>query len=225
LAGLAGVSGIVWFVFRVVTRQFDQRTVLIALLVSTAILIVGTLAILAGRRRRFAMLSVEDRRLLETHGGGLLLGGGSTSSRLAAVGSVILVLSGAAALFAVGTKPSLQMSVGDCLTLDRQTSIQSVSAIPCALPRGEEIYAIVTDPAPPGAPYPGIEAVRAAAKPGCEAAYKVFIGEPYTTSSTLWISILSPEEPYWVLDIRQNWCAVSDPSGQQMTGSARGSHR
>lgn len=222
LAGFGLVAGVLWAVFRVVGRQFDQRTVLIGLLVSTAVLVVGTLVLLHRRRRRFASLSAEDRRLIEAHGGGGLLAG-PAPSRLMAVGGVIVLLSVAAVLFAVGTKPSLGIKVGDCFTLDRQTSIEQISAIPCALPHGTEVYAVVVDPAPSVAPYPGIDAVRAAANPGCEAAYERFVGAPYTTSSRYWINVLSPEEPYWAIGIRTNWCAVHDRKGRQTTGSAKGS--
>ena len=222
LAGFGIVSAVLWFVFRVVERQFDQRTVLMGLLVSTAVLVVGTLALLHRRRRRFASLSPEDRRLLEANGvGGLMVGPGS--GRLLAVGVVMVLLSAGTVMFAVGTKASLSMKVGDCFTLERNTSIEKVSAIPCELPHGSEIYAVVVDPAPAGAPYPGIDAVRAVAKPQCEAAYERFIGAPYTTSSRFWISILSPEEPYWVIDVRTNWCSVRSTDGRQTTGSAKGS--
>jgi hypothetical protein len=221
LTGFGVVAVLLWGVFRIVGRQFDQNTVLLGLLVSTAILIGGTLLVLQRRRRRFASLSPEDRRLIEVHGGGGLLAG-PVSNRLVAIAGVILLLSAAAVLFAVGTKPSLGFKAGDCFTLDRNTSIERVSVIPCALPHGTEIYAVIVDPTPLDAPYPGIEAVRAAANPGCEAAYERFVGAPYTTSSRYWINILSPEEPYWAIGIRTNWCAVHDRRGRQTTGSARG---
>jgi hypothetical protein len=174
------------------------------------------------RRWRFASLSAEDRKLLQAHGRGELLAG-PAPSRIMAVTAVIVMLSAAAVIFAVGTKPSLGMKVGDCFTLDKQTSIEQIAAIPCAFPHGTEVYAIVTDPAPDGAPYPGVDVVRAAAQPACEAAYEPFVGAPYTTTSKYWIGILSPEEPYWVIGIRTNWCAVYDRKGRQTTGSAKGS--
>ena len=222
LTGFGIVALVLWGIFRIVGRHFDAFTVLVGLLISTAVLITGTLVMLQRRRWRFASLSAEDRKLLQAHGRGELLAG-PASSRIMAVTAVIVLLSAAAVVFAVGTKPSLGMKVGDCFTLDRQTSIEQVSAIPCALPHGTEIYAVIMDPAPVDAPFPGIDAVRAAAKPGCEAAYERFIGAPYTTASRYWMNILSPEEPYWVIGIRTNWCAVYDRRGQQTSGSAKGS--
>lgn len=221
LAGFGVVAAVLWAVLRIVGRQFDQRSVLIGLFISAAVLIIGTLVVLGRQRRRFSSLSADDRRLVESYGGGLVAG--PAPGRLMAVAVVIVLLSSAAVLFAIGTKPSLAMKVGDCFTLDRDTSIEQVSAIPCDLPHGVEVYAVVEDPAPPGAPYPGVDAVRAAAKDGCEAAYEPFVGAPYTGSSRLWINILAPEEPYWVTGVRTNWCALQDPNGRQTSGSARGS--
>ena len=221
LTGFGLVAFVLWGVFRIVGRHFDQFTVLVGLLISTAVLVAGTLVMLQRRRRRFAALSPEDRKLLEAHGRGELFGG-PASGRIIAVTGVILMLSAAGVLFAFGTKPSLGMKVGDCFTLDKQTSIEQVAAIPCALPHGTEIYAMVVDPAPLDSPYPGIEAVQAAAKPQCVAEYERFIGAPYTTASRYWMNILSPEEPYWAIGIRTNWCAVYDRKDRQSTGSARG---
>jgi hypothetical protein len=222
LAGFGVVAFLVWTVFRVIQRQFDQRTVLGGLLICTVVLIVGTLVLLQRRRRRFASLSEEDRKLLEAHGaGGMLASPGS--GRLLLVGAVIVVLSGAVVVFALGTKASLQMQVGDCFTLDRETSIEQVSTISCDLPHSTEIYAVVVDPAPFDAPFPGIDAVRAGAKAGCDAAYVTFIGAPYTRKSTFWINVLSPEEPYWAVGIRTNFCTVHERRNEQTSGSARGS--
>jgi hypothetical protein len=222
LAGFGVVAILIWGVFRVIQRRFDEHTVLFGLLVSVAVLALGTLVLLHRRRRRFASLTAEDRRLMERQGAWALLSGPG-SGRLLAVALVILLLSGAAVVFAVGTKPSLGMKVGDCFTLDRHTSIQQVSAIPCALPHGTEVYAVVENPAPLDAPYPGVDAVRAYANPTCEAAYEAFVGVPYSPSSRLWISILSPEEPYWVIGVRTTWCSLQARDGGQTTGSALGS--
>jgi hypothetical protein len=222
LAGFGVVALLVWGVFRVIQRQFDQHTVLLGLLVSVAMLVVGTLVLLHRQRRRFASLSADDRRLLERQGAWAGLSGPG-SGRLLAVAMVILLLSGAAVVFAVGTKPSLGMKVGDCFTLDGHSSIQQVSAIPCALPHGTEIYATVENPAPLDVPYPGVEAVRAAAKAGCAEAYEPYVGAPYSPSSKMWISILVPEEPYWVIGVRTSWCSLQARDGEQTAGSARGS--
>lgn len=222
LAGLGIVYGIALIVFRELGRRFDQHTVLAGLLLVTLALVVWALALLLRRRQRFAALSAEDRRLLETQGSAGLFEG-LTQGRLLFVGAAVVLLSGATVLFAVGMKPSLNLKVGDCFSLDGRPMVEEVSAIPCDLPHGSEVFATVDDPAPPGAPYPGVDVVRAAATSGCQAAYKRFVGVPYVRSSKWWINILSPAESYWVIGIRVNWCTLATVRGEQTMGSARGS--
>jgi hypothetical protein len=221
LAGFGVVYTIAVIAFRELGRRFDQRTVLAGLLLLTVVLIAWTLVLLRRRRLRFAALSADDRRLLETQGSGGLFEG-QTPGRLLFVGAVIILLSSAAVVFAVGTKPSLSMNVGDCFTLDRRHTIEQVSAIPCELPHGTEIYAIVVDPAGPEASYPGLDAVGTAAMPGCLTAFERFIGAPYAPTSKWFLEVLTPEDPYWRIGVRSNYCTVLARSGRQTTGSARG---
>jgi hypothetical protein len=222
LAGLGIVYGIAVIVFRELGRRFDQHTVLAGLLILTLALVMWALALLVRRRRRFASLSAEDRRLLETQGSAGLFEG-LTPGRMLFVGALIVLLSGATVMFAVGMKPSLSLKIGDCFSLDGRPMVEEVSAIPCDLPHGIEVFATVDDSAPAGAPYPGMDAVRAAATPGCQAAYERFVGVPYVRSSKWWINILSPAESYWVIGIRVNWCTLATVHGEQTMGSGRGS--
>jgi hypothetical protein len=221
LAGFGVVYTIAIFVIRELGHRFDQRSVLGGLLVVAATLIVSTLVVLTRRRRQFATLSDDDRRLLRSQGSAGFFEG-QAAGRLVIVGVIVIALSGAVVVFAIGTKPSLEIKVGDCMTVDRAVSVQQVSAIPCVLPHVFEVFAVVDNPNPIGAPYPGVEAVRAAAMPGCEAAYAAYVGAPYTRPSKWWISTLTPEEPYWAIGIRANWCTVADVGGGQTIGSARG---
>jgi hypothetical protein len=221
LAGFGVVYTIAVIAFRELGKRFEQRTVLASLLLLTLVLIVWTVVLLGRRRRRFASLSADDRRLLEVHGSAGLFEG-LAAGRLLVVGAAMIVLSCAAVVFAVGNKPSLAMKVGDCFTLDRHTSIEQISAIPCELPHIDEIYAIVENPAPAGEPYPGVDAVRAAATPACNAAFAVFAGAEYVETSQWRIAILTPEDPYWRIGIRASWCAVVARDGHQTAGSARG---
>ena len=183
---------------------------------------VAALLVLGRRRHRFASLSVEDRRLLVSEGNAGIFEG-QPVGRLLVVGAIIVLLSCAAVVFAVGTKASLAMQVGDCFTVDGKASIEQISAIPCALPHVTEVFAIVDVPAPSGAPYPGLEVVREAAMPGCRAAYPAYVGAPWTPTSKWWISAMTPEEPYWAIGVRSNYCTVVSMTGGQVTGSARGS--
>jgi hypothetical protein len=222
LAGFGVISWIILFAFRVVGQRFDQRTVLVALLASALVLVLGTLLLLRQRRRRFAVLSADDRRILEAYGGRFVAV--PSPSGLVTVAVVIVALAGSAVLFAVGTKPSLAMRVGDCFSLTQSEAIQQVSAISCDLPHDTEVYATTENPAVAGAPFPGTIAVRAAAKADCERAYVSFVGEPYTTASRYVIHLLTPEQPYWDAGVRTTWCAVRGVAGQT-TGSARNTGR
>jgi hypothetical protein len=222
LAGFGIVYTIAIIALRELGRRFDQRSVLFALLLVTTGLVVSTLFVLRRRRQRFASLTAEDRRILASQGSAGFFEG-QAAGRLLVVAGVVIVLSGAAVVFAVGAKPSLAMKVGDCFTVNQKAAIEQISAIPCALPHITEVYAIVENPAPAGAPYPGIEAVRAAAMPGCLAAYPAYVGAPYAPSSKWWVSAMVPEDPYWAVGIRAAWCTVVDVHGRQVTGSARGS--
>jgi hypothetical protein len=222
IAGVGVVYGIATFVFRELGRRFEARTVLASLLLLATVLIAWALVLVQRRRRRFAALSADDRRLLRSQGSGGFFEG-QAIGRLLIVGAIVMLLSGAAVVFAVGTKASLDMKVGDCFTLDRKTSVQQLSAIPCELPHIDEVIAIVEYPAPSGAPFPGTEALRAAALPFCKAAYATYVGTPYVASSKWWVAAMTPEEPYWAIGIRANWCTVVATSGLQVSGSARGS--
>ncbi len=210
-----------WSGWASVGRRFDQRSVLVGLLIVTTALILWTLLFLRSRRRRLESLTPAERRVVEAQAGA-----GSIDSqartRLALIGGLIVVLSSVVILFAVTTKSSLNLQVGDCVTVEPNVTFQTVAAIPCALPHGNEIYAVIEIPAPSGAPWPGDTSLRAAAEPGCEAAYATFIGAPYIRSSRWWISIFVPEDPYWAIGVRSTWCTVANVKGAQTSGSARG---
>jgi hypothetical protein len=221
IAGFGVVYAVAIVAFRELGRRFDQRTVLLSLLVLTLAIIVWTLVFLGRRRRRFASLSADDRRILEVQGSGGLFAG-LAAGRFLAVGAVMILLSGAAVVFAVGQKASLQMRVGDCFTLDRRSSIEQIAAIPCELPHGTEVIGIFTYPEPAGAGYPGVEAARGEAMPFCTTAYQAYVGIAYPGSNVYWLSAMVPEQSYWDVNVRSAWCTVVDMQLRQTSGSARG---
>jgi Septum formation len=223
LVALGFVAWIALAALRGLSRGFYQGTVLAGLLVTAVALLVAMLYIVRWRRRRFSSLSPADRRLLAASTGSLLRD--PTAYALVISLGVIVLLGAAAILFATGTKPSLEMKVGDCIDLPGTTSIQQISSVPCELPHDREIYAVSTNPAAPGAPYPGEPAVQAAAFPDCEAAYAVFVGEPYSPRSRYSIRLLYPQQPYWDIGIRTTFCTIADPHRGQLTGSGRGAAR
>ena len=221
LAGFGIVAGLIWGIWRVVGRQLDARLVFYALILCAALLIGGVVVVTLRRRRRFAGLSAEDRAVVEAHVAGSFSMGVPAGS-LALMGLSVVLLAGAGFIYSIGTKPSLSMKVGDCFTLS-EASFQSVSTVPCGFPHVTEIYADFVDPAPVGAGFPGLDAIRATAMPTCEAEYASFIGAPYAEGATFKITILVPEKSYWDRGMRRSFCSVSRPDLDQVTGSARGS--
>jgi hypothetical protein len=226
-APLIGFSIAAWVAlvaFRTVMREFDQRTVLLALFFAAAALLLATLVSVWRRRRRFASLSRTDRTVLQAAARGWLR---DEPIAPAIVGSLVVigVLSAAAVLFAVGTKPTLSLAVGDCFTLTQRASIQQISAIPCELAHATEVYAVFTYPEASNAPYPGVDAVRSEPMPFCAAAYETYVGVPYTDRQFYWVSDMAPEQAYWDIGVRTAWCTLGARAGSQTTGTARGAHR
>jgi hypothetical protein len=224
LIGFGVALSLAFAVLRSVAREFDQRTVLIALFLAASALLLTILVSLWRIRRRFAGLSRADRSILEAAGGGWLRNSSIAPAMFGAI-AIIVVLAAAAVLFAVGTKPSLTLAVGDCFTLTQRASIQQVSAIPCDLAHGTEVFAVFTYPEPSNAPYPGVDAIRAEPMPFCTAAYEAYVGVPYRDHRFYWVSSMGPEQPYWDIGIRTAFCTVVPRAGGQSSGSAKGTRR
>ena len=214
VAGLV-LAWLAFVVVRVVREHFDRRTVVASLLLlALAIVTVAYVAVRARRRGTGFLAATEpgvesdiDRQMFLV--------------RVGLAGLVLLALAAAAILFAIGTKSTLRLQVGDCFSPDQQPSVAEVATVPCALPHGLEIFAIASDPAPAGAAFPGLEAIRAAARSTCERAYPAYVGEPYGRFSRFAINVLSPEQPYWDIGMHFSYCALMDPGGRQTSGSGR----
>jgi hypothetical protein len=139
----------------------------------------------------------------------------------AVVTAVIVSLSALTVLFALGWRATVNLHVGDCFTTDTHESVQKVTTIPCQLPHDAEVYAVLTDPAPPGAPYPGLAAVHASAHSRCNTRYESYVGVPFDANADKWVQTWVPEQSYWDVNIRTLYCALADPEGGQLTGSLR----
>ena len=200
---------------RAVRDTFDRRTVVASLLLLALALVIVLYVAARARRRGTGFLAAtepgvdsdSDRRIFLV--------------RVGLAGLVLLALAAAAILFAIGAKSTLRLQVGDCFSPEQQTSVEEVATVPCALPHGLEIFAIASDPAPSGAPFPGLEAIRAVARSTCERAYPAYVGEPYDRSSRFAIDVLSPEQPYWDIGMHFSYCALMEPGGGQTSGSGR----
>ena len=157
VVGAVGVASfLAYHALGLLRPRFTDWRVAVLLLALTFVLVIAVLLGLAVQRRRLSRLSpierlelaVEARRRRAQGRGQYLL-------HILVLTVVIGGLSIVTILFAVGQKASLQVAVGDCFSLDRMGSIEQISTIPCVLPHDVEVYAVLTEPSPPGRPIPG----------------------------------------------------------------------
>lgn len=218
LAGILAFEAIRWLV-----DHFTDKRVAIALVVLTFAFVVAILIALALQRRRLSQLSptealeltIESRRRRAR-------GQEHYYVHLVFLAVVIVGLSIMTMVYAVGQKASLQVAVGDCFSLDRLVSIEQISTIPCQLPHDFEVFAVLAEPSPPGAPYPGSPTLHQQLRKQCEQLYEGYVGVPFSRTAPTNIDTFAPEESYWILDIRTEFCALQHWRAKQLVGSYRG---
>lgn len=116
-----------------------------------------------------------------------------------------------------------QIRPGDCFDDEAAGGqLSQVDVLPCARPHDNEVFAIVEDPAPPDAPFPGSEAVRDAAETRCEEPFAPYVGIAYAQSRYSIFPIV-PSQATWERGDRQIICALYDHEAGKLTGSVRGS--
>ena len=217
------IAGLLAFeALRLLAEHFTAWRVAGALLAIIFVLVVAALIGLAVQRRRLALLSAADKMELALEARrrrkrGLdhyLIHGLFLAVAIAG-------LSLATMLYAVGQKSSLQVVVGDCFSLDRMVSIEEVAAIPCQLPHDIEVYAVFEDPSPAGSPYPGIDVLHKKVRAICEHLYEGYVGVPWSKQAPTRIDTFIPEDSYWRLNIRTEFCGLRHLRDQQLIGSYR----
>jgi hypothetical protein len=154
------------------------------------------------------------------------------------VGVLVLGIVGLAAIvFLAGDDEDLpsnaeeagqQLVVGDCFDEQNRESNPTeiytafVDEKRCSSPHDAEVYALLTHPGGPDAPFPGDDAVVEYTLDQCVARFEEFVGRDYESSS-LDVIYLFPRELSWSkLDDRRIVCAVYDLSGEPLEGSVRG---
>ena len=228
-APIVGALTIVGFLtfhaLRVLGVRFTDRIVAVFLLLVAAAFVLAVLVGLHQQRRRLAGLSPSARLIV-----GLVSrrrwseGVGQLAPYVGIITVVAIALSVVTVLYAVGEKSTLQVRVGDCFSLDRNFSIDRIAVIPCELPHDIEVFAVLSDPSPAGAPFPGLDGLRETLLPRCIALYPAYVGVPFDRNAPAQISPFMPEDSYWVLDIRTEFCGLSKPGGGQLVGSLRTAH-
>ncbi len=217
------VAGLLAFeALRLLADRFTDRRVALALLAITLVFVVALLIALAIQRRRLSKLSPAEKMELALESRRRRARGlGHYSVHLLVLAVAIGGLSIVTILFAIGQKASLQMAVGDCFSTNRQVSIEQIAAIPCQLPHDYEVFAVLTEPSPPGATYPGIDVLHKQLRTRCEQLYEGYVGVPFSRKAPTDINTFVPEESYWRLNIRSEFCALSDWHARQLVGSRR----
>jgi hypothetical protein len=218
LGGILAFEAIRWLF-----DHFTDKRVAIALIALTFVFVVAILIALAIQRRRLSRLSpaetleltIESRRRRAR-------GEEHYHFHLVLLAVVIVGLSIMTVLYAVGQKASLQVAVGDCFSLDRRVSIEQISTIPCQLPHDFEVFAVLAEPSPPDAPYPGSPTLHKQLRTQCEQLYEGYVGVPFSRSAPTNIDTFAPEESYWILNIRTEFCALQHWRAKQLVGSYRG---
>lgn len=113
-----------------------------------------------------------------------------------------------------------QLRAGDCFdggTVGEE--LGDVDAVPCDDEHDNEVYALLTHPAPAGEPFPGREQIIAFAEKPCVDAFAAYVGENYGASE-FEIALIPPQERSWTeKDDRAIACVLHDAEGRRITGS------
>jgi hypothetical protein len=117
------------------------------------------------------------------------------------------------------------VEVGQCFDTDHFVAgtaidLSSARVVDCAGPHQHEAYAIVDQPADPGAPYPGDDVLAAFADDRCLAAFTPYTGVDYR-SSQYDIANARPDQAGWDRGERRVICALHDADFAELTGSAK----
>ncbi|HEX3394889.1 MAG TPA: septum formation family protein, partial [Acidimicrobiales bacterium] len=111
---------------------------------------------------------------------------------------------------------------GDCLKKPG-ANFETTERVDCAKPHDLEVFALVDDPAPRGAKYPGRDLMDREANVACPPQFESYVGVPFDQSQ-LSVTFFVPVKATWESNSRRLLCTVSAKTGQ-LTGSVKGSKR
>ena len=115
------------------------------------------------------------------------------------------------------------LAVGDCFDADNfvpgaSIDLHGARVVDCAQPHQHEVYAVVRDPDPPDAPFPGDAAMTSFADDRCLSAFEAASGVAYTESN-LDFAPVAIDETAWRNGDRSIICAAHDTNFEEITGS------
>lgn len=135
--------------------------------------------------------------------------------------AVVVAVPAGTLLAACGTGSVLDLGVGDCLRAADLSAAPPVEvAIDCAEPHDAEIFASTEMP---DGPYPGIDALRAAADDYCLPRFEEFVGVSYLDSVLDAYPLLPSEDTWNSAGDREILCVLVAP--EDVTGTLRDAAR
>lgn len=112
-----------------------------------------------------------------------------------------------------------ELEVGQCFDdPDSFDEVANVEIVECAEPHDNEVYELFDLP---DGDYPGDTTIEDNAVDGCLAAFDVYVGRDYASSS-LDMRFLVPTPDTWGSGDREVVCVLYDLNGAQLTGSVQG---
>jgi hypothetical protein len=119
--------------------------------------------------------------------------------------------------------PPATLAVGDCFNTDQfapglSIALRDVQVVACTDAHQHEVYAIESNAAPEGSPFPGDAAVSAFADDACLADFEPALGAGYR-ESTLDFATINPDTASWKAGDRAVICTVHDADFVALTGS------
>lgn len=111
---------------------------------------------------------------------------------------------------------------GDCLQRPDDTFVRA-DRVPCTVDHDLEVFALIDDPAPRTAKYPGQEILEREANVACPPQFQSYVGIPFEQSS-LTVLFYVPTKANWEGGNRRLLCTVSGRAGR-FKGSVKGAAR
>jgi hypothetical protein len=115
-----------------------------------------------------------------------------------------------------------ELKPADCLEKPGDRFVRA-TRLDCAKAHDLEVFALVDDPAPRGARYPGRDILEREATVACLPQFQSYVGIPFDQSQLAFVRYV-PTERNWKGDNRRLVCAVSARSGR-LTGSVKDTRR
>ncbi len=112
-----------------------------------------------------------------------------------------------------------ELKAGDCF---QQPSgrFNRVKTVPCTEEHDLEVYAVLDHPAPPKAPFPGMDALVRYANPLCLGQFRNYAGVPFEQLNLKDVYI-TPRESAWKDGARRLVCAVGAGNDQPTSQSVK----